>query len=428
MPADATLTDATKPGAPQPTLAHHNDLLDPFRRGITDGRYTLQRELARGGMGRIWVAEDARLTRRVAIKELIQPTATQLARFERERSLTSRLEHPGIVSIHDGGTWPDGTPFYVMRLVTGESLDRALARTTNLAERLALLPHGLAAVDAIAYAHAQGIVHRDLKPANVLIGEYGETVVIDWGLAKDLRAMTPELQDGPYRDGGSVTETAGGEVLGTPAYMPPEQALGDAVDERADVYALGAMLYHLLSGEAPHHGESINAVLASVISEPPAPLATRVPGVPADLITIIAKAMARTPEDRYATAAELSADLKRFHSGQLVGAHRYTGAQLLRRWLRKHRTAVVVAAASAIALAALGIMSFTRIMREQHEAEQARNTAELQRRTAEDNHAKAEKLVNFMLVDLGDKLHPIGKLDLLESVALQARDYYRDQP
>ncbi|MGE0870368.1 MAG: serine/threonine-protein kinase [Kofleriaceae bacterium] len=428
MSAHVDPTDTTTPDAPLSALAMDHVVLDQYRHGTTDGRYTLQCELARGGMGRVWIADDVRLSRRVAIKELIEPTVTQLARFERELSLTSRLEHPGIVSIHDGGTWPDGKPFYVMRLVTGESLDRALARATNLAERMALLPHGLAAVDAIAYAHSQGIVHRDLKPANVLVGEYGETVVIDWGLAKDLRAVTPELHDGPYRGGTAVGETAGGEVIGTPAYMPPEQALGDAVDERADVYALGSMLYHLLSGVAPHQGASVNSVLASVISEPPPPIATRAPGVPADLAAIIDKAMAPKLEDRYVTAAELSADLKRFHGGQLVGAHRYTGRQLVRRWLRKHRASVIVASAAAIALATLGGVSFARIVGEQREAEQARHAAELQRGKAEDNHAKAEKLVNFMLVELGDKLKPIGKLDLLESVASQASDYYRDQP
>ncbi|MGE0870415.1 MAG: protein kinase [Kofleriaceae bacterium] len=400
---------------------------DRSREGTTDGRYTLRAEVARGGMGRIWSANDARLSRRVAIKELLEPSAAQQARFERELSLTSRLEHPSIVSLYDGGTWPDGTPFYVMKLVTGESLDQVIARTTSATERLALLPRGIAVCEAIAYAHAQRIIHRDLKPANVVLGEYGETVVIDWGLAKDLDAAGPELPDAVYVAGGSVSGTVGGQVLGTPAYMPPEQALGDEVDERADVYALGAMLDHLLSGTPAYRGTSIDDVLATVIREPPRPLATREPAVPSDLVAIVEKAMARRPEHRYANAGELAADLKRFHSGQLVGAHRYTGSQLLWRWLRRHRGVVVVAAAATIALAALGIVSFTRIVDEEREARYARAAAEQHQRDAEDNHAKAEKLATFMLVDLSDKLKPIGKLDLLEGVALEARNYYHDQ-
>ena len=391
--------------------------------GTSDGRYTLRSELARGGMGRIWIADDARLSRRVAIKELLEPTG-QRARFERELALTSRLEHPSIVSVQDGGTWADGKPFYVMKLVSGESLDHVIARAANLADRIALLPYGLAVVDALAYAHAQGIVHRDLKPENVLVGDFGETVVIDWGLAKDLHAATPDLVEGPYRDLVRVGETLGGEVIGTPSYMPPEQALGDAVDERADVYALGALLYHVLSGSRPHVGANVEDVLAAVISGPPAPLALRAPGVPLDLVTIVDKAMARKPEDRYANAGELAVDLKRFQSGQLVGAHRYTGSQLLRRWLRKHRTAVIVAALAVVALATLGVVTFVRIVREQQAADAARQLAERNRVLADDRRVAAQGLVTFMLGDLRTTLEPIGKLALLELPARNTLAYF----
>ena len=397
------------------------------RQGTTDGRYTLVRELARGGMGRIWIADDARLSRRVAIKELLEGSGSRGARFERELSLTSRLEHPSIVSIHDGGTWADGKPFYVMKVVSGESLDRVIARARSVSDRIALLPHGLALVDALAYAHAQGIVHRDLKPENVLIGDFGETVVIDWGLAKDLRAATPELIDGPYRELAREGVTIGGEVMGTPAYMPPEQALGDAVDERADVYALGAVLYHLLSGARPHAGNTIEEVLANVISAPPPPLARRAPGVPADLVTIVEKAMAWKPEDRYATAGELAVDLKRFLSGQLVGAHRYSGRQLVWRWLRKHRTAVVVAAVAVVALVTLGAVSFTRIVREERHAQEARSLAERNRAQADDRRVAVEGLMAFMLGDLRERLEPIGKLAILELPARKALAYYDDR-
>ncbi|MGE0545696.1 MAG: protein kinase [Kofleriaceae bacterium] len=383
----------------------------------TDGRYTLEHELARGGMGRIWIARDARLSRRVAIKEVIEPSALHARRFERELSLTSRLQHPSIVSIHDAGTWSDGTPFYVMKLVNGEPLARIIARTSTLDDRLALLPHGVALVDALAYAHAQGIVHRDLKPDNVLVGDFGETVVIDWGLAKDLRASGSESSDVTPTARAGLEGTLGGEVLGTPRYMSPEQALGDAVDERADVYALGAVLYHMLSGSHPHDGTSVDEVLVNAITCAPLPLASRAPGVPPDLIAIVEKAMARGPEDRYANAGELAADLKRFHSGQLVGAHRYSLRQLLWRWLRKHRTTVAASSVALVVLATVAVVSVRRIVHEQARADQ-------ERRIAVDSRGEAQDLMSFMLVDLRDKLRPLGRLDLLDEAATKAMAYY----
>src|SRR4051812_7549501 len=144
--------------------------------------YRPEREIARGGMGRIVAAEDLRLGRAVALKELIDPVAEQRGRFQREALITARLQHPGIVPVYEAGRWPSGDPFFAMKLVSGRPLDRVIAEAATLADRLALLPRLAAAADAIAYAHSQRVIHRDLKPANVLIGEFGETVVIDWGL------------------------------------------------------------------------------------------------------------------------------------------------------------------------------------------------------------------------------------------------------
>src|SRR5262245_16198354 len=148
--------------------------------------YRPEREIARGGMGRIVAAEDLRLGRAVALKELIDPVAEQRGRFQREALITARLQHPGIVPVYEAGRWPTGDPFFAMKLVSGRPLDRVINEAGTLEARLALLPRIAAATDAIAYAHSQRVVHRDLKPANVLIGEFGETVVIDWGLAKNL--------------------------------------------------------------------------------------------------------------------------------------------------------------------------------------------------------------------------------------------------
>src|SRR5262249_36594426 len=176
------------------------------------------------------------------------PTGEQISRFQREALITARLQHPGIVPVYEAGRWPSGEPFFAMKLVSGRPLDKVIAEATSLPARLALLPRLAAACDAMAYAHSQRIIHRDLKPGNVLIGDFGETVVIDWGLAKDLDAAdSPESanraprarKSQPKIEHQSSTLTVAGSVMGTPAYMAPEQARGETVDQRADVFALG---------------------------------------------------------------------------------------------------------------------------------------------------------------------------------------------
>ena len=384
----------------------------------SDGdRYAIASVLGSGGMGRILSAFDRQLNRKVALKELHEPHPDREARFRREALLTARLEHPNIVSVHEAGTWPSGEPFYTMRLVSGRPLNQVLVEATTFAERIALLPHVIAVADALAYAHQERIIHRDLKPHNVMVGEFGETVVIDWGLAKDLASSSEDSID-PATPA-SDSDTRAGEVLGTPSYMPPEQAAGEAVDARADVYAIGAILYHVLSGQAPYSGKTGREIVAAVVCGPPAPLDRC--SIPADLVAIVERAMSREPEDRYATARELREDLRRFHSGQLVGAHRYTIGQLVRRWISKHRTAVAVGAVALVALAVLGVVSVRKIMREERHAE-------AQRLLADTSRAQAEDLTRFMLFDLKEKLEPIGKLELLAAVAKKATAYYEQQP
>ena len=225
-------------------------------------RYQIVREHGRGGIGRVLEARDEELGRRVALKELLQQASVEdESRFFREARLTARLEHPSIVPVHDAGRWREtGKAFYSMKLVSGRSLQAIAHDASTFEARIALVPNVLAVAEAIAYAHSQRIVHRDLKPANVIVGPYGETIVIDWGLAKELgdrRTPSPDgaamlTRDTP--DGAALTMA--GSVMGTPAFMAPEQARGDDVDERADVYALGTMLYFVLSGVLPHEGES----------------------------------------------------------------------------------------------------------------------------------------------------------------------------
>ena len=365
---------------------------------VDPSHYVIGREIARGGMGRIMIAHDRRLGRDVAIKLLLVDSPLLRRRLEREVRISARLQHPAIVSVHEAGTWPTGEIFYAMKLVTGESLDKAIARSSS---RLALLPNVIAAVDALAYAHSKRVIHRDLKPANVLVGEFGETVVIDWGLAKSLDEADVSI----------------GSVVGTPMYMPPEQARGESVDERADVYSLGAMLYQLLSGTPPYTGATPDDVRAAVVAGPPAALPA---SVPRDLVAIVEKAMARDPAARYPTAKQLAEDLKKFQTGQLVGAHRYSTGELVRRWIRRHRTTVALGAIAIFALGVVAVVSMRRIVREQERADRQRVAAERSRHDAED-------LLSFMVGDVSAKARPLGKLDLLEDVAKKATAYYANR-
>ena len=280
-------------------------------------RYELGGELARGGLARIRDAYDRVLHRRVAVKQLLARGGDADVRFLREARITGRLAHPNIVPIYDLGLDADGAPFYAMKWVEGRSLHDLIEARPTLDERLALVPHVIAIADALAYAHAVGVIHRDLKPANVLVGDFGETIVIDWGLALEAGAV-----DAPVAAAAPISAprlTSVGSVIGTPAYMPPEQARGEAVDARADVYALGATLYHVIAGAHPYAEAETSAatsddgpIWARVLDEPPAPLATLCPGVPAELAAIVERAMARRPAARYASAAEVGAALAGF--------------------------------------------------------------------------------------------------------------------
>ena len=340
-------------------------------------RYELEGVHARGGLGRVVRAHDRLLRRTVAIKELLQRTPSAQARFMREALITARLQHPGIVPVHEAGRWPSGDPYYSMKLVSGRTLKEMIQERKGLDERLALLPHVLAVAEAIAYAHSQGVVHRDVKPANVVVGDFGETVVVDWGLAKDLAVdLAARAGEGDTAvdaaDLASGTEpnaTAVGHVMGTPAYMAPEQARGESIDARADVYSLGALLYELLAGEPPHTGDSADKILLSALTASPVPIELRQPGAPPDLVAIVHKAMARRPADRYRSAIELAEDVRRFQTGQLVTARQYSTRTLVRRWIARHRGVVVVAAAAAAALAITGGVAFQRVVAQRNLAE-----------------------------------------------------------
>ena len=330
--------------------------------------YVLGREVARGGMGRILAAADVRIGRKVALKELIKKSPTLAARFAREARVTARLQHPGIVPIYEIGQWADGTPFYTMRMVEGRTLRAEIAERPTLEARVALLPAIIAAADAVAFAHGQRVIHRDLTPNNVLVGAHGETVVIDWGLAKDLAADGEDAAEPEELRG--IELTSAGTVMGTLAYMPPEQARGEPVDERADVFALGCMLAHVLSGAPPA------PTLDDLAADRVAVHALELPGAPRDLVSIVRKATSPVPADRYASAGELADELRRFQTGRVVEAHAYSGGERVLRWIRAHRGALLATLALLVGGSIAGGVGLAGVLRARDRAEASALAAE----------------------------------------------------
>ena len=278
-------------------------------------KYTFVKELARGGMGTVYLAEDRELDRLVAIKVLNTPEVTGdlRRRMIREAQIIARLEHPGIVPVHDVGTLPDGRVFYAMKFVRGSRLDEYAAQNASLRDRLRKFQ---AACDAVAFAHAHGVIHRDLKPQNIMIGSFGEVLVLDWGVAKittDEHGLNSDLCSSAFICG----NTDHGTVIGTRNYMSPEQARGevDQLDQRADVYSLGAVLHFLLKDQ---------------------------PNVSKAAKAICLKAMAEARGERYSSASELSVDISRLLDAEPVSAYRESVIEKVSRWGRKNRFLVLL--------------------------------------------------------------------------------------
>jgi WD40 repeat protein/tRNA A-37 threonylcarbamoyl transferase component Bud32 len=322
-------------------------------------RFCILRPHAKGGLGQISVALDAELNREVALKELRPERADDpdsRARFLLEAEITGRLEHPGVVPVHGLGCDAQGRPFYAMRFVKGQSLKEAIdrfhaaeksdgsdPRQWNLALRQ-LLNRFVAVCNVMAYAHSRGVIHRDLKPANILLGPYGETLVVDWGLAKVVgrgedaaKACAVEFTLQPAS---SSSETLPGTALGTPAYMSPEQAEGrlERVGPLSDVYSLGATLYCLLTGKPPIEETDVGEALRRVQwGEFPPPRAVR-PSIPPGLEAIGLKAMALEPEERYPSAPALADEIEHWLADEPVSVYREPITVRLTRWGRRHRT------------------------------------------------------------------------------------------
>ncbi len=299
-------------------------------------RYQLLDEIDRGGMGVVYAAHDTTLRRSVAIKVvrggLLRADAAD--RLERESQILAALEHPGIVPVHDAGTLPDGRAWYVMKRVRGQRVDDVARSAISLADSLRLFAR---ICEPVAFAHARGVVHRDLKPENVMVGEFGEVLVMDWGVAKLVGDDDPARATAP--DGGSLPAnrapleqiarsprlTADGDVLGTRGFMAPEQERGEtaAISPRTDVWSLGAILHELTIAACRREAKRTARPLRAIIE----------------------RATAVDPAHRYESAAALAADVVRFADGERVAAYREAPWERVMRWLRGHRAAVAVVVA-----------------------------------------------------------------------------------
>ena len=336
------------------------------------GRYRVVRQFAAGGLGELFVAEDTILGREVALKEIrvgYAGSAESQMRFCREAEVTSRLQHPGIVPVYDCGQFEDGRPFYVMRLVQGKTLQAAIERylagkKTEPAgwrrlERDLVFRRLLRALIEVChtteYAHQQGILHRDIKPANIIVGDFGETILIDWGLASAPRdehnapqitgTTTASAFAGPHH-------TRASQQLGTPGYRSPEQASGlwEHVSTASDTYSLGATLYHMFSGRPPVDAAGQPLTSANIQRD--------LRHSPAGLRAVCCRAMAQNPKDRYASVSALAADLERWLADEPVAALREGLATRLRRWTRHHPAVLASITVTAVLMvAAFGIIA-----------------------------------------------------------------------
>ncbi len=411
--------------------------------GQTFGHYRIEREVGRGGMGIVYQAVHVALERRVALKVLPvrgPRPAVQLERFLREARTAAGLHHTNIVPVLDVGQVA-GIPYYAMPFIEGRGLDQVLRELEEGGAAGAPADGdffrwaaglGVQAAEGLAHAHQRGVIHRDVKPSNLLLDEQGVLWITDFGLAR-------RLED--------PTLTGSGVVLGTPRYMSPEQAEAwkRPVDARTDLYSLGATLYELLTRRPAFDGRTPQEVVAQILErEPPAPRRLN-PAVPRDLETIVLTAMARRPEDRYATAQDLADDLRRFREGRRIKARRLRMAQRTVNWARRHPAAAALAACLVVVVI-LGVMGTSwlwvrareqrqrallaeQAAREQHRKAQqaaraALDEADRQRRTAEANFRRARQAVDEAMTRLAEKPPALDDRNQREELLRQALAYY----
>ncbi len=374
--------DATQPlpgtvdSGPDATLGHvsgvdsdppANKVFDPALQR-TSTRFRILRPHAKGGLGEVFVANDTELSREVALKEIQGHCADNLEsreRFLREAEITGSLEHPGIVPVYGLGKYEDGRPFYAMRFIRGESLKEAidafhtkykskLNEGEALLELRQLLRRLVDVCNAMAYAHSRGVLHRDLKPGNIILGKYGETLVVDWGLAKaqgEAEVLPGSFSPVMSAQSSGATPTMEGSAMGTPAYMSPEQAAGrlDELSGATDVYSLGATLFHLLTGQLPIVGKSVFELVKKAEAGDVLRLRELRSDLPRALEAVCSKAMAKAPGERYRSPSGLAEDIEKWLADEPVSAYREPFSIRARRWVRRH-PALVSTTAACVAL------------------------------------------------------------------------------
>jgi serine/threonine-protein kinase len=401
----------------------------------SEQRYTMIRPHAQGGIGQVWLARDGDLGREVAVKELRPQWAdhsTVWARFLKEARITGQLEHPGIVPVYELVPDPkDRKPFYTMRFIRGRTLSDAIqvfhqqrrAGTSGPLALRELLGAFVGVCNAVAFAHSRGVIHRDLKGQNVVLGDFGEAVVLDWGLAKVLGETEDPTSSAPA----AVASTRGqgqtmqGQILGTPNYMAPEQAEGrlDLIDQRSDVYGLGAILYEILTGQPPFAGTDTVQVLKQVVHAAAVPPRQLVATTPKSLDAVCRKALAKLPADRYAAARDLGQEVQRWLADEPVAAYAEHWTARARRWLSRHRT-LATATAATLLVATLILAVGTILLKAANDRERRSRAA------AEANFQRARDAVDryFTKVSESPQLKARGLEKLRRDLLQEARAFY----
>ncbi len=394
---------------------------------FTGSRYRPLRFHAAGGLGEVFLAQDEELGRQVALKRIKGWAAGHNEcrdRFVAEAEIAGRLEHPGIVPVYGMGTDTAGRPFYAMRFIQGTSLSEPIvayhaggaASPSGLRE---LLQHLVAVCNAVAYAHSRGVIHRDLKPANVMLGKFGETLVVDWGLAKVVGQQKDHASPGEETllpPPGEAGQTIAGQAMGTPAYMSPEQAGGlwDEVGPASDIFSLGAILYQMLTGRPPYRGPHALESARLGHYEPPRQLDRRIS--PA-LEAVCLKALAAVPVERYATALELAKDLEHWLADEPVSCYRDPLSTRLGRLARRRRTLVTSGGVAVLLVAVSGVAGLFLHQRAEFERERQRSEHRLQIRTA------AQADLNLALVEAHN-----GRFAGAEQILAKAAGTLRGEP